>query len=397
MRESKWLHVLGAGEWQVPTIRLAKAMGHRVVCTDVFSERPGFAYADEHAVIDITDQEATLRFAERFGIDGIVCDTTDAGVPTMAYVAEKLGLPGIGYEAALNFTDKHRMRAATSAAGVPNPPFQLVRCAEHLRLAEAEIGLPLVLKPTDNQSSRGVHVVRSHADLEAAYADARRHSRAGAVIAEGFLDGVELTVEGFCLGGEPVVAAISDKDHFRHRPEVANRLTYPADLPETIRARVRDVNARVIAALGLRAGITHAEYIVVGSEVYLVEVAARGGGSRIYSDIVPYLTGVPLPELYIEHVLGGHPSARPDGVERAANLAFFSFPPGRVRAIQGVEEAAALSGVHELLLELAVGDHVELPTDDRSRPGLVVVFGRTRKEVLDVTQEVFELVRVDVA
>jgi hypothetical protein len=39
---------------------------------------------------------------------------------------------------------------------------------------------------------------------------------------------------------------------------------------------------------------------------------------------------------------------------------------------------------------------LSLPADDRSRPGLVVVFGATRDEVLDVTAEVFRTVRITV-
>src|ERR1039458_1168339 len=93
----KTVHVLGGGQWQVPTIRLAKSLGYRVLVTDIYRDRPGYALADEHAVMDIADREGTLRIA---------CDTTDVGVPTMAYVAERLGLPGIGYETALNFTNK---------------------------------------------------------------------------------------------------------------------------------------------------------------------------------------------------------------------------------------------------------------------------------------------------
>src|SRR5438105_11620272 len=110
MSKQRLLHVLGGGQWQVPTICRARAMGYRVLVTDVYAERPGYALADLHAVMDITDLEGTLAVARRHGIDGIICDTTDVGVPTAAYVAEKLGLPGIGYETALRFTDKYRMR-----------------------------------------------------------------------------------------------------------------------------------------------------------------------------------------------------------------------------------------------------------------------------------------------
>jgi carbamoyl-phosphate synthase large subunit len=397
MSAGRLVHILGGGEWQVPTIRLAKASGYRVLCTDIYAERPGYAYADAHVVVDVADMGATLDVAEQAGIDGIICDTTDVGVPTMAYVAERLELPGIGYETALNFTDKFRMRDTTKAAGVPNPPFQLVRSRAELVAAAADIGFPLVVKPVANQSSRGVHVIHDPGGLDPAFDEAIHHSRNQELIAEGFLDGTEVTVEGYCLGGEPLIAGISDKDHFAHRPEVANRITYPADLPPDTMARIREVNSAVVSALGLRTGVTHAEYMVVDGEVYLVEIAARGGGSRIHSHIAPYLAGVRIPELYLDYVMGGTPTARPDGVARAANLAFFAFPPGRVTRIDGVAEAAALPGVEELRLEFSVGDHLVPPDDDRSRPGFVVVFGTDRAEVLDVTAAVFERVQVSVA
>jgi biotin carboxylase len=397
MAGSRWVHVLGGGEWQVPTIKLAKASGYRVLCTDIYSERPGYAYADEHVVVDIADNVATLEIAKRARIDGIICDTTDVGVPTMAYVAEQMGLPGIGYETALNFTNKFLMREITSAAGVPNPPFRLVGDRADLVAAAADIGFPLVVKPVASQSSRGVHVVRTADALDSAFEEASHYARNGQVIAEGFIDGTEVTVEGYCLEGEPLISGISDKDHFAHRPEVANRITYPADLPPSVMARIMEVNTAVVQSLGLRTGVTHAEYMVAGSEVYLVEIAARGGGSRIHTHIAPYLAGVCIPQLYLDFVMGGAPTARPDGVARAANLAFFAFPAGTVTGIDGVAEAAALPGVEELHLEFAVGDRLEPPDDDRSRPGYVVVFGANRAEVLSITADVFERVQVTIA
>jgi len=248
----KTIHILGGGQWQLPTIRLAKSLGYRTLVTDIYSERPGYALADEYAVVDIADREGTLKVAEERQIDGIVCDTTDVGVPTMAYVAEKMGLAGIGYESALNFTNKHRMRCITAPAGVPNPCFRLARSAQAARAAAVDIGFPAVIKPLDNQSSRGVHIVRFPEEAEAAYADAARFTRADAVLVEGFLDGVEVTVESFVIDGEVMVLGISDKDHFAHRPEVACRLTYPADFPAAILERIREVNRRAIKALGLR-------------------------------------------------------------------------------------------------------------------------------------------------
>lgn len=394
MPTPKKIHILGGGQWQVPTIRLAKALGYRTLVTYIYADRPGYAWADEHAVMDISDREGTLRIARQYRIDGIVCDTTDVGVPTMAYVADKMGLPGIGYETALNFTDKYRMRSITSAAGVPNPPFRLADSAEAACKAAADINFPAVIKPLDNQSSRGVHIVHSPREIEAAYSDAARSTRADHILVEGFLKGVEVTVESVCINGEVTALGISDKDHFSHRVEVAKRLTYPADFPNPILEQIRDVNQRVINALGLRTGITHAEYMVTESDVYLVEIAARGAGSRVYSDIVPYLAGAPIPQAYLQFIAGETFSVRVDGQPRAANLAFFSLPSGTVTRVCGVEEARQLPGVHEILLEFGVGDRLTNPQDDRSRPGLIVVFGKSRSEVLETTDRAFRTVRV---
>lgn len=369
-------------------------MGFRVLVSDMDFKSPGFVLADLHEVADITDAAATLEVARRHRIDGIVCDTTDVGVPTMAYVAERMGLPGIGLQTALNFTNKYQMRAVTSAAGLPNPPFRLVRDKSELRAAVDAIGWPVVLKPVDCQSSRGVHVVHESARLDDSFADALAVSRSREVIAEGFLDGVEVTVEGVCVDGEVFAIGISDKDHFAHRSEVANRLTYPAACSEGVHQRIRETNAAVVRALGLRTGVTHAEYMVCADGVFLIEIAARGAGSRVYSTIVPHLAGLPIPELYLRHVMGESMSVRPDGLPRAANLGFFSFPTGRVTRISGVEEAARLPGVSEVLLEFAVGDVLQPPQDDRSRPGLVVVLGSTRDEVLATTERVYQTVEV---
>lgn len=393
MARPRLIHILGGGQWQVPSVLLAKSLGYRVLITDLYDDRPGFAFADAHERVDIADREATLRIAAQYGIDGIVCDTTDIGVPTMAYVADALGLPGIGFETALNFTHKGRMRELTAAAGIPNPAFRLARTGAEFDSAVRAIGLPAVVKPVDNQSSRGVHVLREREHAAACFADALSFSREREVIVETWLDGIEVTVESYCIDGNAIVAGISDKDHYAHRPEVARRLTYPAALPPSILGRVREVNARVIGALGLRTGVTHAEYMVVGSEVFLVEIAARGGGTRVYSHIAPFLAGCPIPEFYLRHVMGSRMAIEPAAGKRAANLEFFSLPAGTLKRIEGVQDAARIPGVQEIMLELQEGQPVRLAQDDRSRNGHVLVFGRARAEVLGITARAFEAVR----
>jgi carbamoyl-phosphate synthase large subunit len=390
------LHVLGGGQWQLPTIELAKSLGYKVLVTDLYRERPGYALADIHEVVDIADPEATLEVARRHRIDGIVCDTTDVGVPTAAYVAEKLGLPGISYETACNFTNKFRMRSLTAQSGISSVRFRSVASVGEMHEAAEGYGFPFVVKPVDSQSSRGVHRVDRPEQISVFFEDAFRSSRSHQVLAEEFLPGTEATVEGLCLDGNYITLGISDKVHFEHRPEVARRLTYPPAFDSDTIQEITRVNEAVAKALGLVNGVTHAEYMVDRGRVRLVEIAARGGGSLLYSDVAPYLSGIDVPRIYLEFLMGKRATATARGGCRAANLQFFSFPPGKVRAIQGLEEARGNEGVHKILLEFAVGDVLKPPDDDRSRPGLMLVLGETRAQVLETSRRVEETVRVEV-
>jgi biotin carboxylase len=396
IRAHKVLHVLGGGMWQVPTIQLARSMGYRVLVTDMYQDRPGYAHADWHEVVDITDRHQTLATARQHRIDGIVCDTTDVGVPTAAFVAEQEELPGVGLETARRFTNKYLMRETLASAGLQQPQFALVESLAELNSAAERIGFPLVVKPVDNQSSRGVRIVHRCDDLSAALANAQKNSRRSGVLAEEFLPGIEATVEGLCLDGRYVTLGISDKEHFSHRPEVACRLTYPAAFGPGVMQRIEQTNAAVVQALGLTNGVTHAEYMVDGDRVQLVEIAVRGGGSRVYSHIVPHISGIDAPRLFLQYLMGEHPSVPSAPTKRAANLEFFQFPAGRVKSICGLEEARAIPGVAEILLEFSVGDVLQAPDDDRSRPGLMVVLGETRDEVLSISQRVKETLRVEV-
>jgi len=393
----KRVHVLGGGAWQIPTIRLAKSLGYAVLVTDMYEDAPGYAYADDHERIDIRDRARTLASARQHRIDGIICDTTDVGVPTAAYVADELGLQGIGYETALRFTDKALMREAAAKAGVLQPAYVVLSGAEELGQI-AEMRFPLAVKPVDNQASRGVHKVGSRAELESAVRDALEHSNVKRVLVEEWIDGTEVTVEGMCFGGRVSALGISDKERYARTPQIASRLTYPPAMSDEVVAAIRHANVAVIGALGLRTGVTHAEYVVTpDGRIYFVEIAARGGGNRLYTHIVPYLSGVPLPRCYLEWTLGSDdPWPQPDGVARAAILDFFDVPIGTIRSIEGVAEAARLPGVADLGLELSVGSSFKGAENDRARPGYVVVYGETRAEVIAIAERAKQLVRIEV-
>lgn len=392
--KTKLLHVLGGGPWQLPTVRLAKTLGHRVLVSDVHTERPCYALADYHQVVDITDCQGTLQLATRYRIDGIICDTTDIGVATAAYVAEQLGLPGIGYETALNFTNKGRMRVLTDRAGMVVPRHRLLGSESDLAESAAAIAYPLIIKPVDNQSGRGVSRLLNGDALTAAYQLAKSCSRSREVLIEECVEGSEIIVDGFVVAGQPRILGIAHKVPFPDTVTVSSRIHYPGPLPRAYFEGIRAAACRTLSALGLRDGIFHGEFMIRGQDVMPIDIAARGGGVMIYTHVVPHVSGVNVNRAMIQRALGEAVSIDPLHVPKAANIEFVSMPSGRIAEIVGIEAAAAVPGVAAIHFNLQVGDEVgPLEHKDR-RPGYVVSLADTATQVIDSALRAKSLLRV---
>ncbi|TLM80551.1 MAG: ATP-grasp domain-containing protein [Actinobacteria bacterium] len=364
--------IVGAGPLQVPLIERALCAGHVVVAIDGDPAAPGLALADVGISVDTSDPEAALAVAQQHAVDAAASDASDVAVPTVAFVAERMGLPGIGRDVATAFTDKLVMRTVCVAADLPCPRFAEVADVGEAAAAAQAFGWPVVVKPRRSQASKGVTLVAAPEGVGPAVAEAQRYARNGSLLVEEYVDGPEFTVEGFKGTGAHRSLAVSRKSHYAHRPMVANRLVYSRESDEYDYAELRALNDRVVAALGLPFGITHAEYRHSGDGFKLIEIAARGGGLRISSHIVPRLSGVDVQTELLACATGAGGDPTPEYQELRVALDFFDFAPGRVARVSGLEAVIARPDVLDAGLSVAPGKEILPAADDTTRHGYFV-------------------------
>lgn len=306
-KDSKKILILGAGEGQLPLIKCAKGAGWYTIVVSPKGNYPGFALAEECLYADISDKDAILPMAKDTQISAIATDQTDISVPTVLYVAEQLGLPHIECSDVDNFRYKSRMRTICREAGLPT----IASCVTN-NLDEAKsffLSLPhpvAIIKPVDSQGSRGVANVDSVAALETAFAHAMDYSKRKEIIIEQFIDGQEIEVDTVVRDGEIKAVLIGDVFNFRSANSFsAYERIYPTNLSDATQQYIRDINSRTLAALGIRTGWTHGEYIVSrDGEVYLIEAGIRGGGNFIGSDIVKTMMGYGTYEMAFMSAMG---------------------------------------------------------------------------------------------
>ena len=298
------LAIIGASYLQRPLVEKAKKMGLRTIC---------FAWAecavckdivDVFYPISIVEKEQILAICQQEHIDGICTIASDVAAPTVAYIAEKMGLVGNSYEASLRANNKWLMRQAFTSADVPCPQHMCVTTV-NVDTIQNQLTLPLIVKPSDRSGSLAVNKITEWQQLPSAIQEALAVSFKGEAMVEEFIEGREISVEFISYQGKHYPLQITDKvttgaPHFveleHHQPS-----SLSVDMYDTIYA----ITERALNALGITNGASHAEYkITDDGQVYVMEIGARMGGDFIGSDLVQLSTGYDFVKGVIEVALG---------------------------------------------------------------------------------------------
>jgi biotin carboxylase len=399
MARIKTVMILAASRYYLRSIEATRRAGYRVVAVDRNPAAAGLASADHGEVCDIVDREGVLRLARTHRIDGIV-PVNDYGVPTAAFVAAAMGLPGISPAAAHLATDKEAMRRCWRAAGVPGPEFAVAADAAAAREAIRRIGLPCILKPAHGigGASRGVIVVRAHAEIDAALTFTHRFYEDKTTLVEQFVEAeVEHSAEVLIWRGTPYVIAIADKIKSPLPYRVDRNVLYPTRIQGERLTALHEVIAQAVEALDIGSGAAHVELATVDAGFMLFELGARCGGGGTPAPIVPYVTGI---EEFVETVrilCGDAPQALEPSRCRGCNYHFLSFPPGRVAAIRGFEAVRDHPQVLDAELLIKEGETVPPLTFGGERSGFIIVGAATAVAALELGRRLERGITVEYA
>lgn len=373
----KKLMIIGAADFQVPIIEYAvKKYKVVIVAPDIPAELAEKAYSVYK--LDVRQEKRILEIARSEKIDGIITDQTDIPVRTVAYVAEKMNLQGIGYSVSQLFTDKAKMVERLEQVGIKTIPSVRVFSSEEainaleLDCMEGEV----IVKPTDSQGSRGIFACTNKRDVEKAYNKAVSFSSDGSVIIQKRMKGREFFVEGIVLDYEVENLIIGDTTYFEDDTLFsAKQRCVPTNANPELRDRVLNLNKSIIKGLGLRQGITHSEFIMDRDDIYLIETAARGGGVYISSDIISICTGLNTEE-YLTNIALGEQERMPEIKDTGKVCSYIAFflPVGEVVSADGIDEVCNLPYVHRNQLKKIYKGYMQTKSakDKTSRYAFIV-------------------------
>jgi carbamoyl-phosphate synthase large subunit len=195
--------------------------------------------------------------------------------------------------------DRERFQQVVNELGLKQPPNRLARSADEAVAKAAEIGFPLVVRPSYVLGGRAMEIVYNEADLKFYMKNAVSVSNDAPVLLDRFLDdAVEVDVDAICDGEQVLIGSIME--HIEqagvHSGDSACSLP-PYSLSEDVQDQLREQTRQLALKLGV-VGLMNIQFAIQFSEqgenIYLLEVNPRA------SRTVPFVskaTGVPLAKI----------------------------------------------------------------------------------------------------
>jgi biotin carboxylase len=349
-------------------------------------EPPPFDMGDRYLHIDCSDPESAAESIAALGetnpIDGVVA-ADDEGVMIAALASSLLGLTGNEPHAAATTRDKLAMRARLAAAEVDQPHFTGLHPDTPYEKAVAAVGLPMVLKPLDRSASQGVIRVDRPEGVAPAADRIRAIVGADAVLlAESFVPGIEIAIEGLVSEGELTVLAVFDKPDTSAGPFFPETLfVTPSRLPADSLAEAERVAGAAIRALGLGWGPVHIELRLHEGRARVIEVAARSIGGLCSRSLNFGLMGTTLESLILRNAMG-QTRTRLQREPMASGVLMIPTPESGVLArVAGEDEVRRIDGITGMDLTIKPGGRIVAPPEGDRYLGFVYARGKTPDQV----------------
>lgn len=378
--------VLAGGADQIALIVELKKRGHTTILVDYFENPPAKNYADKHIIASTLDVDTVKEIAIVEKVDLITTACTDQALLTMANVSEQLKLPCyLSYKKSLNVTNKSYMKQVLIGNNIPTAKFSIFSQLDINSLKN--FTFPLVVKPVDCNSSKGVKRVDSIQDLPLFFDEAILCSRTKMAIVEEFKFGNEISADYYVEGHNAKLLCATRSLKLKNNNSFTILCSdYPAVNSEQ-EIILKKIGQEVADAFDLKDCPLFIQLIANGFEMNVIEFSARmGGGSKYH--LIKVLSGVDIMSTYVDRILGEKPQVYPSKQTAFCKMVYLYCSPGIFDHVEGLQELKEQGVVDEYFLYKTKGMRISKSETSSDRPAGYVITADSDDELFEKYQYV---------
>jgi biotin carboxylase len=268
-----------------------KLRGYFTILIDYHENPPAKVDADEHLQESTLDKEKVLEIAKKRNASLVIAACIDHANVTACYVAEKLNLPvPYSYEIALSVTKKNLMKEKMVSNGIPTSKY--VTVTNNADYILDGLKFPVIVKPTDSNSSKGVRKASGLKELESYVKDALEISRNGIALIEEFVEGKEIGADCYVQDNKVTILATREKKKINinsENPVQQMQSSHcPADVTDEQMKKLKTIGEKIAEVFNLNNTPLLIQAIIEQDNINVIEFAPRVGGGENYSFIEHY-------------------------------------------------------------------------------------------------------------
>jgi carbamoylphosphate synthase large subunit len=246
-------------------------------------------FCDHHIIQSTLNEDAVREIIKSIKPDLVITCCTDQALLIVAKIAEEFNLYfPISFTQAMNLTNKKWMKKRLNQYSIPTAKSIVIKECIPRNIID-KLTLPVIFKPVDSNSSKGVVKINNISDLNKGYEYSKNFSRSGEVVCEEFIEGTEVSIDAYVRNGKAIYLMASTLEKLES--EEGNfpicRCKSPAQISNIIRSKIERLLQQVADAFKLSNCPLILQAIIHGDEVSVIELSARTGVVRniIYYNI----------------------------------------------------------------------------------------------------------------
>ncbi len=369
----------------LPILKSIMSKNNRLSVVGSLLSDPAHKIANNSISINYADVDILNNHISKEAYDFIVPGCNDRSYLSLAKIAEKLNYPGFDkYETVLTIHYKDKFRVFAEKQNYPVP-----RAVNDI-LKVYTLKFPIIIKPVDSFSGKGINKVEAIEDVNLFWKEAENFSQSGIVVAEEFVDGKLYSHSAF-IKNKKIIVDFFVNEYCTVYPYQVNSSNCTTELRQKIQNGLREWTEQFAQDLDLVDGLIHTQFISDNNSFSLIEIARRCPGD-LYSQLIQKSTGVNYVELYSMPFIG---EELPDNVEKKENKFISRHTVSVNKECVFISSEVNLNNkkIQNIQLKCS-GEKMKSAPFDKS--GIYFIEHNTSKEMEDLTEKLKDSIIIEI-
>jgi biotin carboxylase len=392
------LLVMGANPETVSLVLKAKEMGFYTIVTDYDPHAYAKQFADQAENVNAVDVEGLVELAKREDVSGVIVGVAEALLPTYCEVCKRLNLP------CYSTPDKFEMMVRKDLFKQKCREYNVPTIKEYSSSDFESIVFPVIVKPVDSCSSKGIRICNNYEDLNRAISYALEFSKSKKYLIEEYLVGDEVISYYVIQDGNPIFVGMCDRYTYKGSNDLVQLPTAYIFPSRHINAYMNYTDSAIkemIKGIGLENGSIFFQcFVDKDGIVRTYEPGYRLNGAQEHI-VISKVSGIDAKEMYINFAFKGkvadsnlEPLANPQPNKLLCKLSPL-VKPGIISKLEGLEAISELADVVSVNPSYRQGDNVVGEGTLKQIVSRFFIVSNTKADMIKTINNIYDLLVVE--